>query len=88
MTPGRSIPVVTGTVTRWQDSPRGPHLPAPAALLAKHGEAVTVMALRHTWRLGPPTTALVQPVFYPNLPFTSAARPSTSAPAGGHCCPR
>jgi AAA domain len=81
--PGQIDPVVTGATTRWQHSPHGPHLPAPAALLAKHGEAITVVALRHTWRLGPQTTALVQPVFYPSLPFTSR-RPAEriTGPAG------
>jgi hypothetical protein len=81
--PGQIDPVVTGTTTRWVASPTGPHLPAPAALRAAHGEAISVVALRHTWRLGPQTTALVQPAFYPGLPFTSR-RPAEhiAGPAG------
>lgn len=69
--PGQIDPVVTGQIHRWADSPTGPHLPAPTALVAAHGDAVSVVTLRHTWRLGPTTTALIQPVFYPDLPFTS-----------------
>lgn len=73
--PGQIDPVVTGRTHRWAASPTGPHLPAPAALTAAHGDAVSVVTLRHTWRLGPATTALIQPVFYPTLPFTSRRPP-------------
>lgn len=69
--PGQIDPVVTGSTGRWRHSSTGPHLPAPDALLAAHGEAIETVALRHTWRLGPDTTALIQPAFYPDLPFTS-----------------
>lgn len=69
--PGQIDPVVTGNTRRWAESPTGPHLPAPTALLAAHGDAVSVVTLHHTWRLGPATTALIQPAFYPGLPFTS-----------------
>jgi len=41
--PGQIDPVVTGQTRRWADSPTGPHLPAPAALLAAHGDAVSVV---------------------------------------------
>lgn len=73
--PGQIAPVVTGATRRWADTPTGPHLPAPAALLAAHRDAVSVVTLRHTWRLGPATTSLIQPVFYPDLPFTSRRPP-------------
>lgn len=73
--PGQIAPVVTGQTRRWADSPTGPHLPAPIALLAAHRESVSVVTLRHTWRLGPTTTALLQPAFYPDLPFTSRRPP-------------
>lgn len=69
--PGQIDPVVTGQVSRWEGLPTAPNLPAPEALLAAHGDAISVVQLRHTWRLGPQTTALIQPVFYPDLPFTS-----------------
>ncbi len=69
--PGQIEPVVTGQTDRWRDSATGPHQPAPDALIAAHPDAVSVVQLRHTWRLGPDTTAVVQPVFYPDLPFES-----------------
>lgn len=82
--PGQIDPVVTGDTTRWRNSPTGPHLPAPDALLAAHGDAVGVVTLLRTYRLGPDTTALVQPAFYPDLPFTSARPPEhLSTTAGG-----
>lgn len=73
--PGQIDPVVTGSTARWATSPTGPHLPAPDALLAAHGDAVATHTLRHTWRLGPATTALIQPTLYPGLPFTSRRPP-------------
>jgi hypothetical protein len=42
---------------------------------AAHGDALTIVPLRHTWRLGPATTALVQPAYYPHLPFESLRPP-------------
>lgn len=69
--PGQIDPVVTGQTQRWRTRTNGPHLPAPDALLASHSDALAVIALKHTWRLGPETTRLIQPVFYPDLPFTS-----------------
>lgn len=73
--PGQIDPVVTGPTERWEGSPTGPHVPAPTALMAAHGDAVSVVTLRHTWRLGPVTTALLQPACYPSLPFTSRRPP-------------
>lgn len=81
--PGQIAPVVTGATSRWAGSPRGPHLAAPDALLAAHAETVSVIPLPHTWRLGPDTTALVQPVFYPRLPFGSVRPAEHVAGPGG-----
>jgi AAA domain len=75
--PGQIAPVVTAQARRWQHSPTGPHRPAPDALLAAYpDDDITQLRLPHTWRLGPDTTALIQPAFYPELPFTSM-RPQT-----------
>ncbi|MEN3124022.1 AAA family ATPase [Janibacter sp. LM] len=82
--PGQIDPVVTGPTTRWADSPTAPHLPAPQALMAAHSEAVSVVTLKHTWRLGPQTTALIQPAFYPDLPFTSKRPPEHVTAHGEH----
>ncbi len=69
--PGQVSPVVTGSTEKWEGQATGPHLPAPAALLAAHGAAVTVHELTNSWRLGPQTCALVSEHFYPQMPFTS-----------------
>lgn len=69
--PGQVAPVVTGSTQRWEHQPTGPHQPAPAALLAAHGPAITVHELTNSWRLGPQTCALVSKHFYPQMPFES-----------------
>src|SRR5690606_39034337 len=46
-----------------------------------------VVTLRHTWRLGPDTTALIQPAFYPDLPFTSRRPHEHLTGADGHRLP-
>jgi hypothetical protein len=80
--PGQIAPVVTGETRRWHDLLAGPHRPAPEALVAAYPDAVTRLQLCCTWRLGPQTTALVQPAFYADLPFTSA-RPLRHIEYGG-----
>lgn len=84
--PGQIAPVVTGNTDRWAGAASGPHLPAPQALLATYGDAVTQLRLARSWRCGPDTTALVQPAFYPDLPFTSA-RPPEHLQDGMRCLP-
>lgn len=81
--PGQVAPVVTGSIDRWEGQDTGPHQPAPAALQAAHGDAVTVHELTNSWRLGPQTCELVSQHFYPHMPFTSR-RPDESviAPNG------
>lgn len=69
--PGQIDPVVTGRVSRWRGRVDAPHVPAPVALRAVHDAAVSEIPLRHTWRLGPDTTALIRPAFYPDLAFAS-----------------
>jgi AAA domain len=73
--PGQIAPVVTGDARRWQTWATGPQRAAPEALLAAYPNAVTRLQLCHTWRLGPQTTALIQPTFYAELPFTSVRPP-------------
>lgn len=81
---GQIDPVVTGSTERWEGSQTGPHVPAPIALMAAHGDAVSVVTLRHTWRLGPATTALIQPACYPDLPFVSRRPPEHVTVDGRH----
>jgi hypothetical protein len=84
--PGQIAPVVTGNVHRWETWAAGPQRPAPHALMAANPDAITRLQLTHTWRLGPQTTALVQPAFYAELPFDSA-RPPRAIRAGGEELP-
>lgn len=86
--PGQIDPVVVARTDRWEHRSDGPHVPAPTALLAAHGEAVTTLQLPCTWRLGPRTTALIRPLY--SIPFESA-RPERTAvrhgldlPEAGH----
>jgi hypothetical protein len=81
--PGQIDPVVTGAVSRWENDPRGPQVPAPDALATAHPGAVTLIRLRDTWRLGPATTRLIQPVFYPDMPFGSRRPDEHVAGPGG-----
>lgn len=73
--PGQIDPVVTGDTTRWDRWDTGPQRPAPEAFTAAFPGVATELRLDTTWRLGPVTTALIQPAFYPDLPFTSARPP-------------
>jgi hypothetical protein len=73
--PGQIAPVVTGDSSRWRDVAAGPHRAAPDALISAYPDAVTQLRLSTSWRLGPRTTALIQPAFYADLPFTSARPP-------------
>lgn len=84
--PGQIAPVITGDTSRWTSDPTGPHQRAPQALAAAYGDHVTHQRLPHTWRLGPHTTALIQPALYPDLPFTSA-RPDRHLTHHGHQLP-
>jgi hypothetical protein len=73
--PGQIAPVVTGSSRRWATWAAGPHRAAPEALVAAYPDAITRLHLPHTWRLGPRTTALIQPAFYAEFPFGSARPP-------------
>lgn len=66
---GQIEPVTTGDVTRWAGHADGPHVPAPRGLLHRHPDHVTLFQLPDTWRCGPATTALLQPLY--TFPFTS-----------------
>ncbi len=69
--PGQVDPVVTGSTEKWDGQVTGPHRSAPEALIATHGDAITVHQMTNSWRLGPQTCALLSEYFYPQMPFTS-----------------
>ncbi len=72
--PGQIAPVVTCEIERWKSDPAGPHVAAPRALLERHPE-VRRISLPVSRRLPPDTVELVQPAFYPELPFVAIAEP-------------
>ena len=72
--PGQIAPVITCDVARWQADPAGPHVASPQALLARH-PALPRLTLPVSRRLPPDTVALLQPAFYPRLPFRSLTEP-------------
>jgi hypothetical protein len=81
--PGQIDPVVVGSTSRWASQKIGPHRPAPDMLTEVRDHDVRRLRLPYTYRLGPDTAALIQPVFYPDLPFTSA-RPARTYTAPGN----
>jgi hypothetical protein len=68
--PGQIEPVVTCEIDRWRADPAGPHIASPIALVARH-PGIARMALPVSRRLVPDTVSIVQPAFYPRLPFTA-----------------
>jgi hypothetical protein len=68
--PGQIDPVVTCEIERWKCDPTGPHVASPHALLARHPD-IHWLGLPVSRRLVPDTVAIVQPAFYPHLPFTA-----------------
>lgn len=72
--PGQIDPVVTADTSRWRSNPDGPHVSSPRALLARH-PGVRVLRLPVSRRLVQSTVEVVQPAFYPTLPFEALAEP-------------
>lgn len=66
--PGQVAPVISCAVERWRADPTGPHVPCPDALLARH-PWVPRVRLPVSRRLVADTVSVVQPAFYPELPF-------------------
>jgi hypothetical protein len=66
--PGQIAPVVQAELERWRCDPAGPHVPAPKALLARHPGTLR-LTLPLSRRLVADTVSLIQPAFYPDLPF-------------------
>lgn len=66
--PGQIAPVISCAVERWRADPTGPHVPCPDALLARH-PWVPRVRLPVSRRLVADTVSVVQPAFYPELPF-------------------
>ncbi len=85
--PGQISPVVRCDPSRWADLPDGPHVPAPQALLHRRPSSTLRMALPVSRRLPASTVEIVQPAFYPGLPFQATSGPDDrrliAGPAAG-----
>jgi len=73
--PGQIAPVTSVDIRRWQSMPDGPHVPAPKALLHRRPEQTLRMMMPASRRLPADTVELVQPLFYPELPFQATSQP-------------
>lgn len=81
--PGQLPPVVTGDVSAWRDARIRPEASVLSTLVNLRRNDAALWQMPSTWRLGARTTAAIQPVFYPDLAFTSARPPVTIASATG-----
>jgi hypothetical protein len=68
--PGQIDPVIQAELERWRCDTAGPHVPAPRALIERHG-GVRQLSLPASRRLVRDTVSFVQPAFYPDLPFVA-----------------
>ncbi|MBW5437250.1 hypothetical protein FXB41_21585 [Bradyrhizobium canariense] len=66
--PGQIDPFVHCEIERWRCNPAGPQVSSPAALVKRH-PGVMQMSLPVSRRLNTDTVRLVQPAFYPEMPF-------------------
>lgn len=71
--PGQVAPVVSADISRFGGSAHAPHLPAPDQLMAHYPNQVVFLQMPETFRCGPETTRILQPL-YP-FSFTSARAP-------------
>ena len=80
--PGQPGPPVSVDTSRWDDDPRAPHHPAPAALTATRPDHVVTLHTAETHRCGPATTHALS-VLYP-FPLISKRPPTHIEIDGAH----
>lgn len=71
--PGQIDPFVTCEIERWRCDAAGPHVSCPDALIKRH-PSILQLALPISRRLNEDTVNLVQPAFYPDMPFEAMSR--------------
>jgi len=71
--PGQIDPFVSCEIERWRCDPSGPQVSCPAALAKRHPQ-VLQLALPVSRRLNEDTVGLIQPAFYPDMPFRAMSR--------------
>jgi hypothetical protein len=69
--PGQLDPVTQAEIERWRADPAGPHRSCVAAFIARRGRP-RGFSFPLSRRLDKASVALVQPAFYPELPFEAA----------------
>lgn len=71
---GQIQPIVTSDAAQWRNDPLGPHLAAPEAIVLREHlrEEVERTPMTRSRRLPQRSVEIVQPIFYPTLPFTGA----------------
>ncbi len=72
--PGQLRPLVRGDLARYEAARHKVHWAAPREMLRRH-PGLPHEILPATWRFPQDTVNLVQPAFYPNLPFRSGPDP-------------
>ncbi|WP_299006364.1 AAA domain-containing protein [uncultured Caulobacter sp.] len=71
--PGQIDPFVSCEIERWRCDPSGPQVACPAALVKRH-PGVMQLDLPVSRRLNEDTVSLIQPAFYPDMPFRAMSR--------------
>ncbi|TPQ48761.1 hypothetical protein C2U72_22025 [Prosthecomicrobium hirschii] len=71
--PGQIDPFVSCEIERWRCDPSGPQVSCPAALVKRH-PGVLQLVLPVSRRLNEDTVSLIQPAFYPDMPFRAMSR--------------
>ena len=71
--PGQIDPFVNCEIERWRCDPAGPQVSCPAALVKRH-PTVLQLALPVSRRLNADTVSIIQPAFYPDMPFRAMSR--------------
>lgn len=71
--PGQIDPFVNCEIERWRCDPAGPQVSCPAALVKRH-PGVLQLSLPVSRRLNEDTVSIVQPAFYPDMPFRAMSR--------------
>lgn len=78
--PGQIAPVISADISRFSSASIPPNCNAPAFMIAAYPDHVTQLQMPETYRCGPETARLLQPL-YP-FPFTSARGTEYASIAG------
>lgn len=71
--PGQIDPFVNCEIERWRCDPSGPQVACPVALVKRH-PTVLQLALPVSRRLNADSVSIIQPAFYPDMPFRAMSR--------------